>query len=292
MRKREADEPRLFDLPLTPVDHEEREIEAAGRVEPDAGHVAGELAAEGLAAGQLAEAEEPARPGSRSRGGSGHGPAADEGLPLFPDDREPETAAAPSTRGRSPRARTAREPEAAAAPSPALPDAGSPDRLAPRPLPQPAPEPPGYAPFDEDAAAGPRPAPRGPVPAPFSARLTAALADLGVHAAVAGAGWLGAHLLGARLDTADLPALAVYLLAFSFLYAVVSLAFWGRTPGMTAAGVVSRGPGGGPLTFGQTGLRWLAGVLTAALCGLPLLVALTGRSLADRLSGSRTLQYR
>lgn len=274
MRKREADEPRLFDLPLGPVDDGIANGESADAQEDDPG------------------AEEPPRPPSRARAGSGHGPAADEGLPLFPEDLAPETAAAPPSRGRSSRARPAREPEAAPAPPPALLDTGKPDRFAPLPRPQPVPEPPSYAPFDEDAAAEARPVSRSPGPAPFSARLVAALADLGVHAAAAGAGWLGTLLLGARLDAADLSALAVYLLAFSFLYSVVSLAFWGRTPGMTAAGVVARGPGDAPLTFGQTGLRWLAGVLTAVLLGLPLLVAITGRSLADRLSGSATFQYR
>lgn len=273
MRKREADEPRLFDLPLAPVDDDIADSGSADAEEDDLG------------------AAEPARPAARARVATAPESAGGEGLPLFPDDLAPETAAAPPSRGRSPRSRPAREPEAAGAPPPALPATGPPDRFAPLPRPQPVPEPPGYAPFDEDAA-GPRPVRRGPVPAPFAARLTATLADLGVYAAAAGAGWIGTVLLGARLDAADLPALAVYLLAFSFLYAVVSLAFWGRTPGMTAAGVVARGAGDAPLTFGQTGLRWLAGVLTAALLGLPLLVALTGRSLADRLSGSATLQYR
>ena len=76
--------------------------------------------------------------------------------------------------------------------------------------------------------------------------------------------------------------------AFSFLYSVVTLAFWGQTPGMVAAGLMARSHGDQPLSFGQTGLRWLAGLLTVALGGLPLLVALTGRSFADRLSGSAT----
>ena len=133
---------------------------------------------------------------------------------------------------------------------------------------------------------------QGPVPAPFAARLLAALADLGVHLLAAAVGWGGAAAAGVRIGVAELPAMGVFLLAFSFLYSVVSLAFWGRTPGMAAAGVVSRGAGGQPLTFGQTGLRWVGAVLTALLLGLPLLVALTGRSLADRLSGSQTFRFR
>lgn len=239
MRKREADEPRLFDLPLVPVEEEEREDDER-QLEPaaDEGDVEGDA------------------------------------LPLFPEDVEPGGVAEPE-----PQARSGRKAAPASPPPPAQ-------------RPEPVPASSGPAEYDEAAASGPRLVPRRPVPAPFGARLLAALVDLGVHASVAGTGWLGAVLLGARLDLADLPALAVFLLAFSFLYAVVSLAFWGRTPGMAAVGVVSRGPGDQPLTFGQTGLRWLAGVLTAALAGLPLLVALTGRSLPDRLSGSTTLQYR
>jgi hypothetical protein len=61
---------------------------------------------------------------------------------------------------------------------------------------------------------------------------------------------------------------------------------------MAAVGLVARSGRDQPLSFGQTGLRWLAGLATVALCGLPLVVALTGRSLADRLSGSSTLETR
>ncbi len=289
MRKREADEPRLFDLPLAPVDDEEREAGAAVRPVEVGPSELGDDFADGESADSGDDgAEEPPRP--VARGAPAEESAAREELPLFPGDFELETAP-PPPRGRTARSGASRAP-AAASPPPPVPHTAKPARFVPRPLPEPAPEPPGYGLYDEDAAAEPRSLSRGPGPAPFAARLTAALADLGVHAAAAGAGWIGTVLLGARLDAADLPALAVYLLAFSFLYSVVSLAFWGRTPGMTAAGVVARGSGDAPLTFGETGLRWLAGVLTAALLGLPLLVALTGRSLADRVSGSATLQYR
>lgn len=261
MRKRESDEPRLFDLPLVPAG-EERPAEPAPADEAED------------------RFEDEARPEERARGGPPDGAAVrewhgDEGLPLFADEppvaHRADRAAAPPPRPRP-------------VPSPRQPSPRAPERE-----PEPAFDDPAFA---SPVEAAPIPVPRGPVPAPFSARLLAALADLGVHLAVAGAGWLGTILLGARLGAADLPAVALFLLAFSFLYAVVSLAFWGRTPGMAAAGVVARGAGDQPLTFGQTGLRWLAGVLTAALAGLPLLVALTGRSLGDRLSGSTTLHYR
>jgi hypothetical protein len=50
---------------------------------------------------------------------------------------------------------------------------------------------------------------------------------------------------------------------------------------------VARAPGGVSLTFAQTARRWLGGLVTLALLGLPtLLAALGGRSLADLVSNS------
>jgi len=97
---------------------------------------------------------------------------------------------------------------------------------------------------------------------------------------------VGAHALGAPLSHGRWAALAAPLLTFSFLYTVVALAFWGRTPGGAAAGLMARSLDGRPLSFGQAARRWLAGLLTVAGAGLPALVALSGRSLGDRLSGS------
>ena len=99
-----------------------------------------------------------------------------------------------------------------------------------------------------------------------------------------------ATLLGAELNVGSIPALLVFLLSFSFLYCVVSLAFWGQTPGMAWCGLVARTEETEPLSFGQTALRWLGHWLTWALLGLPGLLAFSGRSLADRLSGSSTYE--
>lgn len=137
-------------------------------------------------------------------------------------------------------------------------------------------------------AAGAGAAPRDePQPATPRARLVAGLADLLVHAAVAVAAVAGAYLLGARPRPADWPPFAVLLLTFSFLYAVVPLAFWGQTLGMAWAGLVATTPEGEALTFEQTALRWLGGLLTCATLGLPLLFA-RRRSPADWVSGSVT----
>jgi len=134
-----------------------------------------------------------------------------------------------------------------------------------------------------------RPARLRPVAVSLSARFLAGLADLAVHLALAVALLFGARILGVPAGLEDAPALAAFLLIFSFLYTVIPLAFWGQTPGMAWAGITARTPGGETLTFGQTALRWLGGVLSVLLLGLPVLLALGGgRSLADRISGSTT----
>src|SRR6266545_1312892 len=122
----------------------------------------------------------------------------------------------------------------------------------------------------------------------LGSRLAAGAADLLVHAAVLMIALIGTRLLGVRATLADAPALGLFLLAFSFLYTIVPLAFWGHTLGMAWTGLTAQNRDGEPLTFDQTARRWLGGVLTLAAAGLPLLLALGGRSLADLLSGSVT----
>jgi uncharacterized RDD family membrane protein YckC len=119
-------------------------------------------------------------------------------------------------------------------------------------------------------------------------RIAAGAADLLVHAAVAVLLLVGTRLMGVHPTLADWPALGVFLLAFSFLYIVVPLAFWGHTLGMAWAGLVARSRDGEPLTFDQTARRWLGGLLTLGLAGLPFALTGSGRSLTDRLSGSAT----
>jgi uncharacterized RDD family membrane protein YckC len=180
---------------------------------------------------------------------------------------------------------------------PAGPDRSEPEEAAPRGLP------PLFDP--EPVPSGPEPLPRPrPVPEPLAPeprrprvaglrpRLAAVAVDAALHLAVALVGLAGALLLGVTPATGNLPGFALFLLVFSFLYTVVTLAFWGRTPGMIRAGLVARSAGDQPLSFGQTGLRWLAGVATVATLGLPLLLGATGRSLADRWSGSATYDER
>jgi uncharacterized RDD family membrane protein YckC len=120
-------------------------------------------------------------------------------------------------------------------------------------------------------------------------RFVAGLADVVAHAAVAVLGVIGARQMGVRPGLSAWPGFTLFLLAFSFLYVVVSLAFWGHTLGMVWAGLIARGRDGEPLSFDQSVRRWLGGIATTALLGLPLLVAWRGRALSDLLSASETL---
>lgn len=139
--------------------------------------------------------------------------------------------------------------------------------------------------------AGPRAVPdppQGPETAELGARFRATCGDLAVLAAAGLAAAVGARALSAPVGGEQLAPLLLFVVAFSFVYAVVPLAFWGGTPGMIWAGLIARTPSSEPLSFGQSVLRWLAGWATFGLLGLPGLLALTGRSLVDRLSASAT----
>jgi uncharacterized RDD family membrane protein YckC len=156
----------------------------------------------------------------------------------------------------------------------------------------PAPEPDLGALLDDTAAGAEGSGERAEAPgrrAGIASRLAAGAADLLVHAAVGVSVLVGCRSMGVQPVLSDGPALALFLLSFSFLYTVVPLAFWGHTPGMAWAGLDARSRDGEPLAFDQTARRWLGAVVTLLLAGLPLLLALGGRSLSDLLSGSETL---
>lgn len=141
----------------------------------------------------------------------------------------------------------------------------------------------------EPERAGAVPAtPVGPQVAPLAGRIQAAALDAVVLAAVLISLLAGGTLLGAPADLQALPFYLPTWLLFGFLYFVIPLLFWGRTPGMAYAGVIARGSNGAPLSVGQAIRRWMASMATMGLIGLPGLVALSGRSLADRLSHTST----
>lgn len=130
--------------------------------------------------------------------------------------------------------------------------------------------------------------PRSAPAAPLAPRLWGTGGDLIVVAATGAIAALGARWLGAPVGVAQLLPLTLFLLAWSFVYFVVPLAFWGATPGMSWAGLVAKTSATEPLSFGQAAMRWVGTWITWATLGLAGLLALTGRSLADRLSGSST----
>ena len=132
--------------------------------------------------------------------------------------------------------------------------------------------------------------PRSPEPAHLGSRFRATCGDLAVLVAAGLAAAVGARILSAPVGLDQVAPLLIFVVVFSFVYAVVPLAFWGGTPGMIWAGLVARAASSEPLSFGQSVLRWFAGWATLGLLGLPGLLALTGRSLVDRLSASTTLE--
>jgi uncharacterized RDD family membrane protein YckC len=152
-------------------------------------------------------------------------------------------------------------------------------RAAPRPVPVPPPD------LEDELDDEPLPASEY---ASRGRRMAAGAADLLVHAAVAVLALAGVRWLGIQPALSHAPALAVFLLSFSFLYAVLPLAFWGHTLGMAWSAITSRNRDGEPLTFDQAARRWIGGILTVATLGLPLLVTGDRRSLTDGLSGSAT----
>lgn len=125
-------------------------------------------------------------------------------------------------------------------------------------------------------------------PITVSERLVAGGADVLVHAGLLAGVLIALTYLGAEPRLRYWPGLAGFLLCFSFLYVTLPLAFWGQTPGMVWSRLQARDQDDQPLTFTQTVLRWLAGITTVLLCGLPVLLALSGRSAADLLSRSHT----
>lgn len=296
-RRGPSDEPSLFDLPLVPDDAPGGEAARARRreVEPRRGETGAARAA--------ADRHPPADPADPA------GPAAEPDLddwlfapdPLAEDLPGERTAGPPAGPGfpfadRPPPHRPT--PQRPATPHPAAPLAAS--RPASRPL-VPAADPTGWDVVDvlddepEPADDLPSAADAAPVRAGLAPRLVAAACDGLVLAVAAALALIGAALLDVRPGAAMLPGFAALLLVFSFAYSVVPLAFWGATPGMRAVRLVARDRDGGPLTFGQTAARWAGGLLTLALAGLPMLLALGplgGRSPADRLSRSLTWQRR
>ena len=133
-----------------------------------------------------------------------------------------------------------------------------------------------------------RPAAPLPAIATLGQRILSGGADVLIHAGALATAALGLRLMNVEPRLAQWPSLLIFLLAFSFLYTVVSLAFWGQTAGMAWFGLAARESPLFPISFSQACTRWLGGWITVALVGLPLVLLVTGSSLSDRMSHSST----
>ena len=138
----------------------------------------------------------------------------------------------------------------------------------------------------EELATEPEPSPRW-VAAPLQPRIFAAALDVAAIAAVLGIALLLLLWLEVTPTTSMAPALGLFLASFSFVYFVVPLAFWGRTPGMARAQLVARSKRQDPLTIQQALFRWLGFLLVAGSAGVLGLLTLAGISPADLISRSR-----
>ncbi len=126
--------------------------------------------------------------------------------------------------------------------------------------------------------------------APLSARAVAFAADLaGTSLAVTLAVIAAVTVAGRAPRLAGLPWAAAFALAYSFVFVVLPLTLFGRTVGMSLAGLAAAaGPSGRRLTPGEAARRWAGTLLAAAALGLPLLWTLRDPSSptpADRFSG-------
>jgi uncharacterized RDD family membrane protein YckC len=124
--------------------------------------------------------------------------------------------------------------------------------------------------------------------ATFTQRILSGGADVLIHAGALATAALGLRMMAIEPRLGQWPALLIFLLAFSFLYTVVSLSFWGQTAGMAWFGLAARESPVFPISFSQALRRWLGGWITVALLGLPLVLLVWGSSLSDRMSHSRT----
>jgi hypothetical protein len=109
--------------------------------------------------------------------------------------------------------------------------------------------------------------------APLPARALAFAADLaGTSLAVTLALISGVSATGRAPRLSGLPWAAAFGLGFSFVFVVVPLCLFGRTVGMSLAGLAAgAGPGGRRLSPSEAARRWAGTTATMLGLGLPLL---------------------
>ena len=94
-----------------------------------------------------------------------------------------------------------------------------------------------------------------------------------------------------RTEWPALASFAAFMLLLSFHYFVVSWSVWGRTVGGSIFDTRVASLDGTAIDFRSSALRWAWMLVSIATGGVGFLVALLpgGRSLADRMSQSRSL---
>src|SRR5687768_12673917 len=94
-----------------------------------------------------------------------------------------------------------------------------------------------------------------------------------------------------RNDWPSVFALSAFLLLLTYYYFVTSWLIWGKTVGGAIFDIRVVPEQGEVMTARNLSRRWAGMFLSVLLCGLGFLPALLprGRSLADRLSGTRTV---
>ena len=134
-----------------------------------------------------------------------------------------------------------------------------------------------------------RDASRASGPAPLPLRGMAATADLAAVMLGVSLPIVAASALAGRWPTPrGLAWAALFAVTLSFGTTVAALFLFGRTPGMTLAGIVLQPDVTGRRpTFGQAARRWLGTAFSAVSLGLPVFLAAGGQGLtpADRMSG-------
>jgi hypothetical protein len=150
---------------------------------------------------------------------------------------------------------------------------------------------PGSAPLPPASSAASAPSPAAPEEtAPIAPRLVAFAADAaGTSLAVTLALVAAVAATGRAPRLPGLAWAAVFAFGFSFAFVALPLTLFGRTVGMSLAGLAARaGAAGRGLTPSEATRRWLGTVGAAAGLGLPLLFTRRDRmrpTPADRLSG-------
>ena len=141
------------------------------------------------------------------------------------------------------------------------------------------------------AAAPPAPAAETSEPvAPLSGRALAFAADLaGTSLAVTLALMAAVAVIGKAPRPSGLPWAAAFGVVFSFVFVALPLALFGRTVGMSLAGIAAApGPAGRGLTPSEAARRWAGTAATALTFGLALITTVRDPlrpTPADRMSG-------